>query len=211
MVEFFAYLINFYYNNDTVIHKDAEKPMALDVSLISQKTSREQVQEYSTDRWKSDGRKRIAADIANNVRELLAGRIDIDFDLFLNGIRTERQGVYHGKDAIAMDGAQLIGAMAAGGNWATHDPPIVYLSARLLADMAESGGEIVRQSAFDYGQKVLPHGELYMKILDFLLELPNKKNSWPFIRQVEGLLGKGDIEGAYKIMMSRDDLVRRRG
>ena len=98
-----------------------------------------------------------------------------------------------------------------------HDPQIVYLSAKLLANRAGNGEklegfkEIARQTANDYGEKLLPRGDQYMEILDFLLEVENRAKNRNTIRRVSSLLGNGEIEEAYKIIKSFDVLVRMRG
>ena len=125
-----------------MIPKDFEQQIGLGMPLVSPKTKHEQLVMLSKQRWPSDGRKRIAADIIKNGQELLAGS-KIDWVLVLNNISTNQHGVlYNGEAAIAAHDGQLVGALAVASDWSTHDSPIVYLSGRLLASRAKSSGEL---------------------------------------------------------------------
>lgn len=199
-----------------MIPREGDPTRILDVPYISVKTSREQVQQYSELRWRNDGRSRIAADIIKNGEELLV-ESNIDWELVLGSIRREQLGsASYGKAAIAIYDAHLIGALAARGGWATHDPPIVYISGKCLAervsDKLESFKSTMLRAAVMYGHKTLPHADLYIETLDFLLGVENRARHRKIINNLGVLLGSGDIEGAYEIMQeSRGDLVSRRG
>lgn len=197
--------------------KEPEQQISLD-PYISPKTPYTKLKEFSDQHWRSNGTKCVAEDMVNNTIELLAGsNISIDLGSVLNNIRFERLGsVQFREEAIAGYDGRMIGGFAVAGGWAMHDPPMVYLSVKCLAnrvsgDKLEEVRRIMRQSAVDYGEKVLPDADLYMESLDFLLKVTDRNKYRNIIKQVLSLLGKGDIEEAYEIVRSRDDLVRRRG
>ena len=184
----------------------------LDLPKISPKTSYEQLQKWSKGIWESDGIRGVAADIVDNGKELL---VDWDWELVLDNIRIQRfTSLQSGVNAIAINGARMIGALAVAAGWSMDDPAIVYLSAKCLANRASSNFEnfkrTMREAALAYGQNALPEPHKYMQTLDFLLELRDRNKHRSFINKVALLLGKGNIEEAYTIASSLGDSVRRR-
>lgn len=199
-----------------MIPKEPEPTRFLELPQISEKTSSKQLVIWSKQRWPSDARNRVAADIVKNGKELLA-ESNIDWKLVLGNIRiVQLDSPYYGEAAIAKRDAPLIGALAVSGSMAMHDPSIVYLSVKLLANRVKTGEEFedfkrsLRKSAVDYGQKVLSLADRHMESLDFLLEVENRGMHRDIINKILSLLGHGDIDDAHKIVKSRDDLVRRR-
>jgi len=198
--------------------REAEPTRFLEVPRISEKISSEQLVIWSKQRWPSDARRRLAADIIDNGKELLKEN-NIDWDSVLRNIRVlQFNNPYVGAEAIACSGARIIGGLAIGFNWSMHDSPAVYLSGKLLADRVKDSEELddfkslMRQSAKNYGEKTLPNACLYMETLDFLLlEFKPRTGYGKIIEQLRPLLEEGDTEGVYRIIKPRGDLVRRRG
>jgi len=200
-----------------MISKDFEQRMILEVPLISPKIPNSRLEEFSRQRWLSDDAKAVAKDIVQNAKELLIGG-NTDWELVLGSIRAQKLNIVQfGEAAIAADSARTIGALAVYAGWSMHDPPIVYLSGRLIADRVKNGENLgdfknrMLEAAINYGNKVLPHADFYIEILDFLLQ-PKDRGKYGFIiRKVAPLLREGNIEGAYNMINPRDDLVRKKG
>jgi hypothetical protein len=191
---------------------EGEPTRFLDVPLISQKTSNAVLRIWSTDRWKSDTSSYVASHIINNGKELLLGS-NVNWDLVLDSIRVvggynNRGGVQSGVDAIAVNGARFIGGLAARAGWSMHDPPTVYLSGKYLAHIAnlEDFKTTMTNRAVSYGQKTIPEAELLMKTLDLLLEHPEIRKHSSHLTRMYNLLNNGDIQGAYSIVSSLEEL-----
>ena len=185
--------------------EEHEPTRFLDLPRISdKKTSNATLKEWSSDRWKSGTSRYVALDIINNGKELLLG-INVDWGLVLNSIRVVREyngSVQFGQDAIAANGARLIGGLAARAGWSMHDPQSVYLSGKYLADVAGSELEDFKTTMTErvifYGEKTLPEAELSMKILDLLLQHRDKRKHTKLVERTADLLRNGNIQGAYK-------------
>lgn len=193
--------------------KEPESTRSLDVHLISPKTSHEELKGFSEKGWPTDGRRRVAANMVKNGKELLAGS-NIDWDLVLGSMRVQHRSTLQvGEAALAVYDAPMVGGFAAGGGWAMHNPPIVYLSVKCLTNRAtlENFKSTAQETVVVYGQNVFPNAGLYIATLDFLLEIRDRNRYRHILNKLVFLLGGGDIEGAYKIMSSRADLVRTRG
>lgn len=199
-----------------MIPREGEPTRFLDAFGISQnKTSNVALREWSTDRWKNDTSSYVASDIINNGKELLLGS-NVDWKLVLDSIRVVREynsAVQFGKVAIAANGARLIGGLAARAGWSMHDPQSVYLSGKYLAHIAklEDFKITIAQAAVSYGKKTLPEAELSMKTLDLLLEHRDIRKHTKLVEKTIDFLRKGDIQGAYTIVSSLDDIESSRG
>ena len=198
-----------------MIRKEPEPTRFLEVPYISPKISSAQLKIWSKDRWQSESRKRVAENIIQNGKELLAVS-SIDWELVLKSIRTVKvDGACYGKDAIAVNDARFIGGLVARAGWSMHDPGSVYLSGIYLAHIADSKLEGFKttmiQTAVSYGQKTLPEGELLMKTLDLLLERQGRRDHRELVPKIAVLLHDGKIQDAYTMVSSRVDFVSRRG
>jgi len=195
--------------------KEGERQIGLGESQISQKTPVETLQRWVGERWRSEGRKRVAHDIVGNVREL---RIvsEPELSTVLQSIRhfsQFNQGTkFVGENAIAVNSARTIGGLGATANWPMHAPQMVYLSIKCLIDMAGSGSELetlkskMREGAIDYIDEHLPSPDLYFDILDFLSQPRHgtgKINMQGVVRDLVFLLGAGNIEGAHNKILRR--------
>ena len=179
-----------------------------ELPLISLKTSSEQLQRFASDRWPSDARKFVAKDIIQNGKELLA-RYNINWDLVLSNIRVMQVNTLRvGVDAIAVNGARMIGGLAVVMNSPMYAPPIVYLSGGLLVNKLvnnvrnseefEDFKEKMEHSSVFYGQNtLLPPADLHMEILNFLLRIKDRTNNWHFIKRLASLLKEGRVEDAH--------------
>jgi hypothetical protein len=99
-----------------MIHGESEPTRSSGVFKISPKINSEQLIIWSKQKWPSEGRRRLGAEIIKNGQELLAAR-NIDWELVLRNMRVVQLGtVYYGEAAIAVRDAQIIGALAVGGN-----------------------------------------------------------------------------------------------
>lgn len=197
-----------------MVPKDFERQNGLGLPLISPKTESGQLEMWSKQRWPSLALKVVGHDIVKNGEELLAGKSNFDWALNINDMIWRHLGnVYYGEDAITARGAKLIGGLAVVGNWAMHDPRIAYLCLRELASLVKGNREreIMLKAALNYGQMVFPQAEQYMKTLDFLLEVRNRHKHEYAIKTLPGMLSIGNIEGAYNMVKSRGDWVRRQG
>jgi hypothetical protein len=189
-----------------------------ELPVFSKKTSSERLKEFVKQRWLSDGRIRVASDMFQNVKELLAGEV-VNWDLILSNIRTQQMDMPRvGKQALEVNGARIVGSLGAACNWAMHDPEIVYLSARVIADRVKESEEIegfksrISQASQNYALRTLPSAELYMGILDYFLKLKPTSGYGSVLKPIIPMFQNGDIEGIYhKLINPREDLVRKRG
>lgn len=193
------------------------EPMLSGIPDISKKTSNEQLLVWSKQHWPSDRRRYVAYDIVNNGKELLLGS-DVDWDSVLGSIRVAREyngSVQSGEVAIAANGARFIGGLAARAGWSMHDPQSVYLSGQYLAHIA--GSELqdfktaMTLSSVCYIRKTFPEDELLMKTLDLLSGHRDGRNNGNLVTRIATLLHDGNIQDAYSVVSSREDVVRRRG
>ena len=177
--------------------------------VISPKTLNETLNEWSNEvhPWPSEGRNRVAADVIQNGKELSPNS---DWGLVLDSIKVAQgynNSVKLGQDAIAVNGARLIGGLAARAGWSMHYPGSVYLSGKYLVHIAGSKLEdfktTMTKRAVSYGQKTLPEAELLMKTLDLLLEHQGRKNHNRLVTRIAALFRNGDIQGAYTMVSSR--------
>ena len=199
-----------------MILEEGEPTRFLDVPRISKKTLHEQLKGFSDLRWSSsDSMNRVSENIIDNAKELLAGS-NIDWELVLSSIRMEKLGIVRtGGAAIAAYGARFVGGLAGRAGWSMHDPQSVYLSGKYLGHIA--GGKLedfkmtMTLASVSYAEKTLPQAELLMKTLDFLLEHRGGRERASLVTKTYDSLGNGDIQGAYNIVSSFEDPVRRRG
>jgi len=192
-------------------------PRNSDLPLISPKTSIGQLEIWSKQGWKSDGKRSVASDMVNNCRELLAGRESVEnVDAALGSIAYNSLGMGNpqkGWTALAQACGSVIGGLAVGGKWNMHSPEPVYLSAvcftsKLDSSKWEDFKEELLEVAASYGKKTLPNPELYIKILDFLLESRNRdKNRRYLIVGMTSLLKDKGVQGAYDLMKSFNNSV----
>jgi len=193
--------------------KESEQ-MRFELPVISPKTSSEQLKIWSNERWLSNGRKGVAADIVKNAKELLVGN-NTDWELVLSSIRNQQlTSLQLGEDAIAVDDARAIGGLGAAAEWPMHHPPMVYLSGGILVARVKESKEFedfrsnMRNAATSYGHKTLPDADLYMEVLDFLLAAMRNRRHRAIIKKVVSLLANEDIEGA--LQQSRANVAGRR-
>lgn len=170
---------------------------------------------WSTDHWKSGTSGHVALNVIDNGKELLLGS-NVDWGLVLDSISVAREyngSVQFGKDAIAAKGARLIGGLAARAGWSMHNPQSVYLSGKYLGHIAKLEDFKIKmnRATVSYGRKTLPEAELSMKTLDLLLEHPDIRKHSNLVTKTIDLLKSGDIQGAYAIVSSLEDLVSKRG
>ena len=197
-----------------MILKEPEPTRFLGAPRISEKTSSEQLMMWNREHWLIDGRKGVTDNIIQNVRELCIVD-EFELNTVLQSIRYFKPtSLYTGKDAIAADSAPLIGRLGALANWPMHAPQMVYLSARCVGDMEESGDEPktlkkkINKGAINYAKEQLPSPVLYIEILDFLLS--NSERRFLF-RDLVTLLREGNVEGAHRLMESWTASAGRRG
>lgn len=197
-----------------MISREGEPTGFLDLPKISPKTSSEQLLMWSKEVWKSDSRNRVARDMVNNGKELLFGS-NIDWNLVLSKISARKMGaVVFGEAAIAADCARFVGGLASRAGWSMHDPQSVYLSGKYLADTAGSKLEDFKTTmtlaSVCYMEKTMPEAESLMKTLDLLLGNPRIRNRSSLLTKIATLLHDGNVQDAYLMVSSREDLVRRR-
>ncbi len=190
-----------------------EQRLSLEIPNISEKTSIKILQDWSHQRWPSDAKMHVAADMVKNCQELLAKK-NIDWKLVLRNIRIENFGLQFGESAIANSEAHIVGPLAAQVDWPMHRPEIVYLSGKCIAsrvsEKLEDFKKTMLETAIVYGQKTIPNANLCMEVLDYILEIPNRNKERHTIKQLYALLREGNTEGAYKTMQSRRDFVSKR-
>ena len=209
----FVYFVNFRYTNGTMTSKESQQ-IEFELPLISRKTSNDELKKFSSQHWESDAARQVAGDIVNNVKDLLVGT-KTDWEAVLKSIRHQHlNSLKLGVDAIAVNDARAIGALAVYAGWSMHDPAIVYLSAKCLENIASSNKLEdfrikMRDAAYTYGQNNLPDADLYKETLDFLLAAMHNRGHRTIIKKVVSLLANEDIERA--LQQSRENLAGRRG
>lgn len=180
------------------------EPIGLVLPIISEKTPFKELKAFSKKKWGSDARKQVATDIVQNGKELFPGA---DWKSILDNIHSMGYStLYRGYGAIAFSDAPHVGGFAVRIKRLMHDPPIVYLSSRVLANRVRASEEFkdfkskMPYSAVEYGQKNLPEAQSYMEILDFVSEPNSSNKKRDCILKLGKLLCKDDIVGAYNIM-----------
>lgn len=195
---------------------ESEPSRALEVPRISLKTDYNMLKEFSIQRWPNKATRIVALNMIDNAKELLV-EVNTNWDAVLNSIRIQRMSSFQlGVSAIAANYGSFIGSFAVDGDWAMHDPPVVYLSGKLLADIAKDSEElggfktIMHTACINYGLKVLSDANLYMNILDTFLELPDRNSKRHIMKKVVGLLKQGNVQEADKVSESLHTSVGRR-